>query len=300
MAWSECADRVSNQTVVPIRRHMHRVALGVIGAALVLQAVVAHSQAPLSGTFSSKGAKFSVGGGVAFNGKSNFDGSTPVILVAITNTKLNVEAVSDFVDRKRAIEHLIKDDETPIVYLEFTPQGKWRGVSYYFGSGNGCAYCTTEATSTVQLVKGRLTGAVKNNEKDRPFNVALDIEVLSDDHGAALPADGGAPGKAYLAYHAALLKRDASALRPTLSPGNAEVFARAQKSNDLAGFLSYLAEKHPMKSVKIVQGWSTAEKASLLIQGESALGKLAGEVFLLNTKGVWGVDEELTDLVIGQ
>jgi hypothetical protein len=78
------------------------------------------------------------------------------------------------------------------------------------------------------------------------------------------------------------------------------VYVRAEKNKDLADFLSYLADKHPMQSVKITQGWSTAEKASLLIQGESRLGKLQGEVFLINTKGVWGVDEELTDLVIGQ
>ena len=279
---------------------MKPVVLVLLGLTLAIQAVVAQTHAPLSGTFSSKGAKFEIAGGVAFTGKSNFDGQTPVILVAITNTTLNIEAIADFVDRKRAIEHLIKDDETPVVYLEFTPQGKWRGVSYYFASGNGCAYCTTEATSTVQLAKGRLTGAIDNKEKDRPFNVTLDIDVLGDDHGAALPADGGAPGKVYLAYHAALVKRDAKALGPTLSPGNLEVFTRAQKNNDLADYMSYLAEKHPLKSVKIAQGWSTADKASLLIQGESAIGKVQGEVSLINTKGVWGVDEELTDLVIGQ
>jgi hypothetical protein len=254
----------------------------------------------LSGKFSSKGATFEIRGGVAFNGKSSLDGETPVILVAISNTKLNVEAVADFVDRKRAIEQLVKDDETPIVYLEFTPQGRWRGLSYYFGSGNGCGYCTSEATVKVQLTKGRLTGSVTSKEKDRAFNVTLDVDVLSDDHGAALPADGGAPGKAYLAYHAALVKRDAAALKSTLSPGNLEVYAGAQKKNDLASYVSYLAEKHPLKAVKITQGWSTAAKASLLIQGESAAGKVSGEVFLVNTKGVWGVDEELVDLILGQ
>jgi hypothetical protein len=279
---------------------MKQFALALCALTLVSHAGVAQTRVPLSGTFSSKGATFKIAGGVAFNGKSSLDGQTPVILVAISNTKLNVDAIADFVDRKRAVEHLIKDDETPVVYLEFTPQGKWRGVSYYFASGNGCGYCTTEATAAVQLVKGRLTGTISNAEKDRPFNVTLDIDVLSDDHGAALPSDGGAPGKAYLAYHAALVKRDSNGLRATLSPGNLEVFARAQKNNDLEGFMSYVAEKHPLKSVKITQGWSTADKASLLIQGESGLGKVQGEVFLVNTKGVWGVDEELTDLVIGQ
>jgi hypothetical protein len=55
-----------------------------------------------------------------------------------------------------------------------------------------------------------------------------------------------------------------------------------------------------MKSVRITRGWSTGTKASLLVEGENPIGKVAGEVFLLNTKGVWGVDEELVDLVIGK
>jgi hypothetical protein len=279
---------------------MKRVPLVLLVILLAATDALAQTGAPLSGTFSSKGAAFEIAGGAAFTGTSSLDRQTPVILVAISNTKLNVGAVADFVDRKRAIEHLVKDDETPIVYLEFTPQGRWRGLSYYFAPGNGCGYCTSEATSTVQLTKGRLTGTVKSTEKDRPFNVVLDIEVLNDDHGAPLPTDGDAAGKAYLAYHAALVKADAGALKPTLSPGNLEVFARAQRNNDVAGYVSYLAEKHPLKSVRITKGWSTAAKASLLIEGESAVGKVSGEVFLINTKGVWGVDEELVDLVLDQ
>ena len=259
------------------------------------------AQAPaFTGTFISKDAKFTVAGGVAFNDQSSLDSESPVILVAISNTRLNVEAIGDFVDRRRAIEQLVKDDETPIVYLEFTPQGRWRGISYYLASGNGCGYCTSEVASTVKLSNGRLIGNVKGTEKDRPFNVTLDVAVLSDDHGAVLPADGGAPGKAYLAYHAALVKRDAQAVRRTLSPGNLELYDGAQKKNDLDSYLSYLAGKHPMKAVKITRGWATPTKASLLVEGESSVGKVAGEVFLINSQGNWGVDEELVDLVLGR
>jgi hypothetical protein len=141
---------------------------------------------------------------------------------------------------------------------------------------------------------------VQGTKKDRPFSVTLDVAVLSDDHGTALPVDGGAPGKAYLEYHAALVKRDTEALKVTLSPGNLEVYGRAQKNDDLGGFLLYLADKHPIKAVKITRGWATANKASLLIEGESSAGKVAGEVFLVNTNGNWGVDEELVGLVIGR
>ena len=261
---------------------------------------LAQTPTVLKGTFSSRGASFEIAGGVAFNGKSSLDPETPVIVVAIANAGINAAAVADFVDRKRAIEKLVKDDQTGVVYLEFTPEGRWRGLSYYFASGNGCGYCTSEVASTVKLANGRLTGTLKGTEKDRPFTVALDMPVMNDDHGPALPADGGAPGKAYLAYHAALVKKDGAALKPTLSPGNLEVYERAQKDNDVAGYLAYLAGKHPVKSVKITKAWGRPDKASLLIEGESEAGKLRGEVFLVNVKGVWGVDEELVDLVIGQ
>src|SRR5262245_16907843 len=267
---------------------------------LILASHALAQTSPLTGTFSSKGASFKIAGGIAFNGKSNLDPDTPVILVAISNVALNVDGLADFVDRKRAIEKLVKDDETGVVYLEFTREGRWRGLSYYFASGNGCGYCTSEVASTVKLTNGRLVGTLKGTEKDRPFNVALNIQVASDDHGAPLPADGGAPGKAYLAYHAALVKKDPKALRPTLSPGNLEVFDGAAKKNDLAGYVAFLGEDHPLKSVKITKAWAGKDKASLLIEGESALGKVSGEVFLVNAGGDWGVDQELVELNLGQ
>ena len=254
---------------------------------------------PASGTFSSRGATFTVAGGVAFHGTSTLD-DEPVIVVAITNTGLNAEAVGDFVDRRRALDKLVEDDETPVVYLELTPQGRWKGLSYYFASGNGCGFCTSEVTSTVTLAGGRVKGTIKGTEEDRPFDVGLDIAIMSDDHGRALAADGGAPGKAYMAYHETLAKRDAPALERMLSPGNREVFARAKQRDDLDGFLSYLAEKHMFSSVRVTRGWATEKKASLLVEGESSLGRVAGEVLLVNDAGRWGIDEELIDLVIGQ
>jgi hypothetical protein len=259
-----------------------------------------HTAAPAAGTFTSKDVAFDVAGAVAFNGPSSLDKAEPAILVVVSNTGLNGDALADFVDRKLAVEKLIKDDKTAVVYLEFTPQGRYRGLSYYFGSGNGCGFCTSEVTSTVKLSNGRLAGKLKGTEKGRPFDLTLDVAVLADAHGSALPADGGAPGKAYLAYHAALVKHDAKALKPTLSPGRIEVWDRANTKGDLSGYVSYLAEDHPMKSVKVVKGWATADKASLVIEGVGEAGNLAGEVLLVNTKGAWGVDEELVDVVIGK
>lgn len=248
------------------------------------------------GTFKSKDVAFAVASAVAWNGSSLLEKKDPALIVAISNARVAAGAIADFLDRKRAFEKLIKDDETAVVYLEFTPQGRYRGLSYYFGSGNGCGFCSGEVTSTVKLANGRLAGTLQNTEKDRPFEVSLEVPVLGDEHGAALPSDGGAPGKAYAAYHAALVKHDANALKPTLSPGRVEVWERSQKKDNLDGYVTFLSKDHPLKAVKVTKGFSTADKASLVIEGESTAGKVTGEVILVRTKGAWGVDEELVDV----
>ena len=61
------------------------------------------------------------------------------------------------------------------------------------------------------------------------YNVVFNVPVTPDEHGAPLPPDGGAPGKAYLGDHNALVKRDVKALQPFLSNENREFFADAER-----------------------------------------------------------------------
>lgn len=248
------------------------------------------------GTFKSKDVSFGVESAVAWKGSSFFEKNDPALVVAISNARVKAGYLSAFLDRKRAFEKLIKDDETAIVYLEFSPQGKYRGLSYYFGPGNGCGFCSGDVTSTVKLSNGKLAGSLKNAEKDRPFEVSVDVAVLTDEHGAALPADGGTPGKTYLAYHAALVKHDANALKPTISPRRVEIWETSKKKGDLDGYVTYLSKDHPLKAVKVTKGFATADRALLVLEGESTAGKVTGEVLLVQKNGVWGVDEEIVDL----
>ena len=193
----------------------------------------------------------------------------------------------------------MKDKETAVVYLEFKPDGAYRGLSYYFAQGNGCGYCGGDVTSTVKLANGRLAGTLRS--KDQPtrlFEVKLDVPITPDDHGTPLPADGGAPGNAYLGYHTALVKRDAKALRTFLSDELRESLADAEKKGKVAAEMNYLAKEHPGKSVRITKGFSKGDHAVLLIDGESSTSKLTGEVVLVNQRGSWRVDDELTDVVL--
>jgi hypothetical protein len=153
-------------------------------------------------------------------------------------------------------------------------------------------------TSTVKLANGRLAGSLKSKDESRTFDVVFNLPVTADDHGAPLPADGGAPGKAYLGYHEALVKRDAKALRPFLSNEMRATLDEAAKKGKAAAEMNYMAKEHPDKSVQITKGFSKGDQAVLLIAGESSVIKLTGEVVLVNEGGTWRVDDELTDDVL--
>jgi hypothetical protein len=264
-------------------------------AALTPDAPAAEPTDIAHGTFKSQAITLDVRSAIAFKGKS-YLGPDDVLIVAVTNARVHGDALAEYYDRKRAVEKRIKDDDTGVVYFEFRPDGSYRGLSYYFVPGNGCGFCTSEVASTVRLGGGRLSGTLRGTEKDRPFEVVLNVPVMSDDHGSALPAGGGAPGAAYLAYHAALVKRDRATLKPLLSLDRQQTWADAEKKGDVSKFVDYLAAEHPDKSLRIVRGFVKGDTAVLLVSGESLVGSLVGEALLKKEKDAWRVDDELMDL----
>ena len=263
---------------------------------LSTMALAAEGSESAKGTFKSQGITMEVRSAVAYRGKSFLDKNSDALIVAITNARIRPEALSDYYDRHLAIEKHVKDEQTGVVYLEFRPDGSYRGLSYYFQSGNGCGYCTGEVTSHVRLVEGRLSGTLTDRESDRSFEITLDLPLLTDDHGATLGADGGAPGKAYLAYHDAIVKRDRAALKSLLSSEQLKTWADAEKKNLLGKFIDELAGEHPGKSARIVRGFATSNKAVLVIGGTGAVGKMLGEAILVKEKDGWRIDDEITDL----
>lgn len=252
-----------------------------------------------SGTFKSHGLGMTIRSALAFPGTSVLD-KAPVIVVAVTSGEMDTDALAAYYDRRRAIERRVQDNDTGVVYFEFKPDGSYRGYSFYFASGNGCGYCggSMGITTTVKAANGRLAGTLKGTDTDRSFDIALDIPIRSDDHGAPLPAGGGAPGKAYLDYHDALVKRDAAALRKVVSEEMQKIQAGAIKDGKGAAYMNFLAKEHPTRSVTITKGWSNGKAAVVLFDGESGTLKFTGEAVLLNQGGTWRVDDELTDVVM--
>ncbi|MEO8484834.1 MAG: hypothetical protein ABI585_00710 [Betaproteobacteria bacterium] len=249
------------------------------------------------GVFESRGFSMPVASALAFRGKALID-KTDTIVVAISNGDFIADFFANFHDRRRAVQQRMSSPELAIVYLEFKPDGAYRGLSYYFGKNNGCGYCGGGVTSTVKLVQGKLVGTLKMKDESRTMDVKLDVPILSDDHGAPLPAGGGEPGVAYLAYHDALVKRDAKAVRSVMSKENGGYLDSATKKGKADAEMRSMAKEHPEKSVRIVQGWSKGDRAVLVLAGESSVMRLAGEAVLVREGGRWRLDDELMEVVL--
>jgi len=272
-----------------------RAGLSLCACIAVAAALAAEAPDSVMGSFKSKAVTLQPKSAIAYRGKS-FLGSGDALILVVTNARVHPEALAEYYDRRRVIEKRIRDEETGVVYIEFRTDGSYRGLSYTFARGNGCGFCTSEVASTVRLVNGRLTGNLKGSEKDRPFDLTIDVPLMSDDHGPALPADGGAPGTTYLAYHAALMKRDRAALKSLLSADRRQTWSSAEKKGQLDAFIDYLVSEHPEKSVRVTRGYSKGDTAVLLVAGESVAGKLVGEALLMREDNAWRVDDELMEL----
>lgn len=249
----------------------------------------AGSKPQASGSFSSKTGELEVVGAYAFPGKTGID-DQPGLLVAVSNAGFVTEILDHYWDREHFINTNFADDETAVVWFQFDPQGKYRGMSYYFGSGDGCGFCSDPGTvSTVKVSGGRIAGRVAHKDpKGASFDVTFDVPVASTDYGKALPADGGEPGKAYRAFHEAVTGSNAGALKPLLGKER-QGFLQERT----AAFISFLQDSHP-DSYKITRGFVSGDHALLLVSGEkSPLGKVHTEAHLIREGGHWVVDDEI-------
>ena len=246
-----------------------------------------------TGKFDSSGVAWDVNDAYAFRGKSTM-GRDDVIVVAITNGGFPREVIDEWFDRRQALETKFRGNNSDIVlvFLEFSFQGEYQGLNYYIGPGNGCGWCSGGVASTVKLVDGKLVGGLKYEAPDRVFEVTLDVPVASDDHGPALPAGGGEPGKVYLAYHEALKAGDAAALKKTLGEFTLKQMAKGEQNNDVAGFLAWLGGTRYLDTVKVDKGFATADRAVLLVSGSGSVGDRKGQVVLVREKSGWRVSDE--------
>jgi hypothetical protein len=271
-----------------------------LGSAALATAIVAAPTArgDATGTFASGKRTLDLDGTYAFWAKSAAPSGGEVIKVAVSNAEFTDGFFDDYYDREHAIDKIFVDEDAKVVYFEFEPSGKYHGLSYFFAPGENCGYCfDTSARSTVRVEGGHLKGklAFKRAGERLAFDVDLDVAMPSKDRGEALPAGGGEPGRAYVAYHKALNAGDRKAVYSLLDAKRKAFWDKwTQKGVDVMD--AQWDDFHSrMSAVTVTGGFVRGDRAVVLVDGSSKLvDRLHGEALFRRENGAWRLHDELT------
>jgi hypothetical protein len=117
---------------------------------------------------------------------------------------------------------------------------------------------------------------------DAPVKAAKAKEPLPDAKtGKKLPADGGEPGKAYMAFDKAIRTKDAAAIRK-MNPSE----TKDVSDKDMSDMLELMAAMSPA-NVKIVEGYQSGDTAVLYLTGVEGGQKRYGTVTMKKSGGAW-------------
>lgn len=249
------------------------------------------------GTVSSRSWEWNAFGAYAFPAEVGID-DEPGIKVAISNTGFVAEVLDRDYDREHMIDTYFRDDKTLVAYFQFAKSGAYKGVSYYFESGDGCGFCYDGSVqSTVKVEKGRIHGTLKiaGKPEDLQFDLKFDVPIASTDYGEALPAGGGEPGKAYAALHTALVAMDAAAAKPFFTDA-----AQAEYADHGEEILQSFRKEHPEKGYKVVRGFVRGDRALLLVEGDTFYSKVKTEAQMTREKGTWRLVSETLQIWMGE
>ena len=100
-----------------------------------------------------------------------------------------------------------------------------------------------------------------------------------------------------MAYHDALVKRDAKALRATMSQDNGGYLDNAVKKGKGEAEMRSMAKEHPDKTVRISRA-GARQRRRADDRRRDRHHEAPGEAQLVNEGGRWRVDDELMDVVM--
>jgi len=266
-----------------------------LSACLFLAAFAAAQSPTGSGKFQGSKHSFEVHSAYAFWSRSGDKGA--LLEVAISNGNFNEPAFDVFYDPRPVIASRFVDEDTAVVYFEFEPNGKYHGVSYYLGPGDGCGFCyDSKVKSTVRLVGQRLQGSLVFQDDSPRFDVQIDVPMPSREWGKALAGDGGEIGAAYRAYNAAMEKDDRKAIFDLLDEQHQQKWKDFEKEGKLDVYLSYRKEDvhWNLRDARIVGGYIRDSQAVLLVEGKNTqIDRVHGQATLNKEKGRWKVHDEV-------
>ena len=256
---------------------------------LALAAGLAHAGG--SGTLYQEGKAITLGSAYAYRGPDPFDKTKTITTVVFADKPIDAKAADAASNREEAVGDQLRKSEATSVDLNLEDDGSVQNVNIhgpgYSGSQSGSGWYTLKL---VHNDAKRVEGTFKSNdEEDKKTGRFYDLKFAFDlagapDLGAALPADGGEPGKAYRAYLAALKKGDIDALAKTMTHERSAELLAHKNDPDFKMMFAFI-QSSAMKDPKIVKGNSKGDTATLELSGKDGDGNNATSVATMQKEG---------------
>jgi hypothetical protein len=264
----------------------------------LMTATAARAAAPgtAHGNFTVNGKSTPLSYAVATTQKNPFDEKKTDVLLLLTSAAVDPAVLADHFGRMRlankgnftGIEVEIDESGSVISCMLYSPE---------FVRFNGKVSSSGTQEFTGKVTATSIEGKISVPEEDDvfgytclysvTFRAAITSEPKPARAGQPLPADGGAPGKAYLDYLAALESGSEARLARFV---DAEHAAR-MKDPEFKKMLKMIQAMEP-KNVKIVRGSMDGSKATLEVTGSDGNSTSTGTVELVLEGGAWKLAKE--------
>lgn len=252
-----------------------------------------------SGTLYNDGKTIALKSAYAYRMPDPFDKTKQITRIVFADKMIDAAALNESSDRDDAIDSQLRGATR--VELNLDGDGSVENVNIQ-----------TDGSSGSQSGSGWYTLALKHNDDKRVegsfhtndeadkktghyFDLAFALDLpAAPAPGAALPANGGDAGKAYLTYLAALKKGDIDLLAKSMSKTrSAELLAHRSDPNFkmMFGFIQSQALLTP----KYFKGESKGDSATLEYDGKDAQGNaMSSTVTMVREGGAWKVEKDST------
>ena len=220
------------------------------------------------------------------------------VYLFLTSDPLDIQKVADAFDPGDQVNEQVHGKPGGYVRVCVMPEGKECGL--YFSHNEPSESFNTSGYGEFKLAKQTPTeieGRWVMSKPDDFFGKTYDFDmpfkatVTQATPGTPLGADGGAPGKAYTSYLAALAKGDLPALRKILGESARWRLPEDDENSSKQG-LKDLRDGKPV-SVKILSAMQRGDHAVLRVEGvDRDEIKRAGRVLMAKGADGWSVDTD--------
>lgn len=256
-----------------------------------------------SGTFYTDGKAVVLGSAYAYRVPDPFDKGKRITRIVFADRPIDAAALKDARDRDGAVDDLLRGAAR--VDLAIEADGSVQNVNTRVGDasasqgGSGWYTLTLERNDDT-----RVEGTFRSNDEadkrsGRYYDLAFALDLPgAPDLGAALPANGGEQGKAYLAYLAALRKGDLEALVKFMTRARSGELLAHRGDKDFRMMFGFI-QGQALREAKFVKGNAKGDAATLEYAGKDGDGNATTSIVsMVREGGAWKVGKESTSTSI--